>query len=395
MRIGVNTVFLIPGRVGGSETYLVDTLRYALPLRRDIEWVLFTNVENDTFLRARFGAEPNVGFAALGLRAHNKIMRLAGEQTVLPRACRRRGVDVLWSPGYTAPLRLGVPQVVSVLDMQYCEFPQDFSLPARWALRAIVPRVARRSRTVLTLSAFSREQVVRYTGVGVERVRVIYLGVDPVFGDAPVGADSAARVACWTASEPYVLCVAHTHPHKNVAALIRAFAELRVPAPLRLVLVGVPGRGEGEVIEALRASRLGSRVVRLSGISRPDLVALYRGARVFAFPSLYEGFGLPVLEAMAARVPVVAVRCGPIPEIGGSAIATCDGTPEGLKAALEPLLALGPEDRAAWTERAAQRAAAFTWERTASQTLECLIAAAAPMDGGSPETRSSTFETPP
>ncbi len=375
MRIGVNTVFLVPGRVGGSETYVVDTLRHAVPLRRDVEWVLFTNKENDGLLRERFGAEPNVSCEALGVRASGKLARLVGEQTALPRACRRRAVDLLWSPGYTAPLAAGCPQVVSVLDMQYCEFPDDFTLPARLALRAIVPRAARRSRLVLTLSAFSRDQIVRYAHVPPERIRVVHLGVDAVFAAPLPVQELAARVGRLVPAGPYVLCVANTHPHKNVAALVKAFDHLPGAPAVRLVLVGVEGRGEADVRAAIRASARADRIVRLAGLSRADLVALYQGASVFAFPSLYEGFGLPVLEAMAAGVPTIAVRCGPLAEIGGEAILYTDGSADNLGRALVEILALPEAARQEWIERGARRAATFTWDRTARETLGCLLEA--------------------
>lgn len=375
MRIGVNSVFLVPGRVGGSETYVIDTLRHAVPLRRDVEWVLFTNAENDGLLRERFGSEPNVSCEALGVRASGKLARMVGEQTALPLACRRRAVDVLWSPGYTAPLAGGFAQVVSVLDMQYCEFPADFSLLARLALRFIVPRVARRSRTVLTLSAFSRDQIVRYAHVPSERIRVVHLGVDAVFATAMSEEEREARVSRYVPPDPYVLCVANTHPHKNVAALVQAFGRLTGGAAVRLVLVGVEGRGEAAVQAAIRASASGARIVRLAGLSRLDLVALYQGARCFAFPSLYEGFGLPVLEALAARVPTIAVRCGPLAEIGGDAVRYTDGSAGDLARALAEILAFPEAVRREWIARGARRAAEFTWARTARETLDCLLEA--------------------
>ena len=375
MRIGVNTVFLVPGRVGGSETYVIDTLRHAVPLRRDVEWVLFTNAENDGLLRERFGSEPNVSCEALGIRASGKLARMVGEQTALPLACHRRGVNLLWSPGYTAPLTGSFPQVVSVLDMQYCEFPADFSVLARIALRVIVPRAARRSRVVLTLSAFSRDQIVRYARVPLERIRVVHLGVDAVFAAPLSAAEREARVGRLVPAGPYVLSVANTHPHKNVAALVQAFGCLPGNPAVRLVLVGVEGRAEAEVRAAIRSSVRSDRIVRLAGLSRVDLVALYQGARCFAFPSLYEGFGLPVLEAMAAGVPTIAVRGGPLAEVGGDAVRYTDGSAGDLAEALAEMLAFPETVRLEWIERGSRRAGEFTWARTARETLACLLEA--------------------
>ena len=377
MRIGVNTVFLVPGRVGGSETYVIDTLRHAVPLRREVEWVLFTNAENDGLLRERFGSEPNVSCEALGIRASGKLARMVGEQTALPLACRRRAVDLLWSPGYTAPLIGSFPQVVSVLDMQYCEFPDDFPFLARLALRAIVPRVARRSCVVLTLSAFSRDQIVRYARVPPDRIRVVHLGVDGVFAARMPVEERVARIGRHVPAGPYVLCVANTHPHKNVAALVQAFGRLPGDPAVRLVLVGVEGRGEADVQAAIRASGRGDRIVRLAGLTRIDLVALYQAARCFVFPSLYEGFGLPVLEAMAAGVPTIAVRCGPLVEVGGEAVRYTDGSAVDLAGALAEVLAMPDAVLLEWIRRGSRRADEFTWARTARETLACLLEAGA------------------
>jgi glycosyltransferase involved in cell wall biosynthesis len=372
--IGVNTLFLIPGEVGGSETVLRGILAAAVPLRRDVTWTLFTNLENDAYFRALLGAACNVEFQQLRLRARSRPLRILSEQLELPRRARRAGVDVLWSPGYTAPLRAACPQVVSVLDMQYCEFPQDLSLGGRLASALLIPAAARRSQGIITLSAFSRDQIVRYAAVPSERIQVIPAGVEPEFGSAQPEHERARRLAaCLPDAAPYWLCVANTYPHKNVPALIAAFGQVDPPGR-RLVLVGGPGRGEVEVCEAIARLPHPARVTRLRGLAQADLVALYQGAEWFVFPSLYEGFGLPVLEAMAAGTPVLAAAAASIPEVGGDGIRYCDGSSSSLTEALRQILEMSPADRAALVDRARRIAAEFTWEAAARRTLECLLA---------------------
>jgi len=370
MRIGVNTLFLIPGEVGGSETYLRDVLRHAIPANPDIEWILFTNRENHESLADAFAGNGHVRVRALGFHARRRMRRIIREQTQLPVAAARERVDVLWSPGYTAPVFAPCRQVVSILDMQYKAFPQDFTAAALLATRLLVPLAAKRADCILTLSEFSRSEILKYIRIPPGKVRVVYPAAEAGFG---AGAPAEAPGAGGQASvEPYVLCVANTYPHKNVATLVRAAGMAAREHRFRLILVGLEGRGEAEVQAALREIPRRDLVVRKSRLSRAELAGLYRGARVFAFPSLYEGFGLPVLEAMAAGVPVVAARRGSIPEVGGDCIRYFDGTTADLARCLAESLEMGAGERRSRVEAAKERASQFRWERTAAEITACL-----------------------
>ncbi len=358
LRLGVNALFYLPGEVGGSETYLRETLR-ALARRPDRpDLVLFTNAENDRVLRAEFPAADAV---PSGIAATNRFARILAEQFQLPQLVRRARPDVLWSPGYTAPARAACPQVVSVLDMQYKRFPQDVSWLAARAMDVLYPLAARRAAAVVAISEFAKAEAVRFLGVPPEKVTTTLLAADPAFGaaDGPPPAE--------TAGAPYLLCVAHTYPHKNVGLLVRAFSRIAGEIPHRLVLVGKPRFGEPEVAAALRAAPAG-RVVRFPGLPWPELIALYRHADWFVFPSLYEGFGLPVLEAMRAGAPVLTTREASIPEIGGECVRYADGRDEAaFAAALRAAAVLPAADRARQSEAARRRAEGFTWDASAEK----------------------------
>ena len=374
--MGVNTLFLIPGEVGGSETYLRDILRHAIPRHPDLEWILFTNDENHALLQSELGRFPGVSLHSLHFSARSRVARIVREQTQLPLAARGLRLDVLWSPGYTAPCYAPCAQVASVLDMQYREFPEDFSPAALWATRLLVPVAIRVSRQVITLSEFSRTQIVRYVKVSPDTIRVIYPAVDAVFGNPMPAEERFCRLANLVPSGAYILCVANTYPHKNVHVLIEAFGALSAGTDCRLVLVGGEGRGEPLVQDRLRGLKVRDRVIRLRRLARADLVALYQGAACFAFPSLYEGFGLPVLEAMAAGTPVVASSCGAVKEIGGEAIAYVDGSATQLACAVKDVLELGEVEKLRIVAQAKRRALSFTWERAADETVACLRDAA-------------------
>ena len=364
MRLGVNTLFYLPGEVGGSETYLLETLR-ALTRRDDVpELVLFANLENAEKLRAEF---PGAEVIELRVAATNRYSRIVVEQLRLPWLVKRACVDVLWSPGYTAPAVCACPQVATLLDMQYKRFPEDVSWLAARTMDVLYPLAAWRSRTVVAISEFSKSEIASFIGIAPSKIAVTYPGVDPAFGEAAGPPPGEVR------GRPYLLCVAHSYPHKNLALLIRAFGRLTGEFPHRLVLVGKPRRGEAEVKAALEGIPRGD-VVRLRELPCQSMRPLYQGANWFVFPSLYEGFGLPVLEAMAAGVPVLTTREGAISEVGGDAVRYADGRDEAaFAAAMREAIQLPREDRTRLVRMAKTRAASFTWEASAAGLWQVLV----------------------
>ena len=368
MKVAVNTLFMIPGEVGGSETYLRETLSAVARNHPSIELALITNRENDPWARELIDAFPRCSFHRIPIRAANRYVRIAVEQTGLPWILKRVRPDVLWSPGYTMPWSAPCAQVVSILDMQYRSHPEDLTALARRTTHALIRMAARKAARIVTISHFSKAEIVRETGYPAERIDVTHLGVDPAFG---VPVDGAARIRdrLLGDAEPSILCVANSYPHKNLHRLAEAFGMLTDRYPHRLVLVGRPRLGEPRLANAL-ARLPATRVRRLEGLTRADLIALYQQADLFVFPSLYEGFGLPVLEAMMAGVPVVTTRCGSLPEIGGACVAYADGLdPADLAARMAAVLAWRPDRRRAHIDAARVHAAAYTWSRTAAATV--------------------------
>jgi glycosyltransferase involved in cell wall biosynthesis len=377
MRVGVNTLFLIPGEVGGSETYLMETLGAIVRGHPDVQLVLFTNRENHASLAESFREFAQVSLHPVGVAARNRYARIVREQTAMPAAVRAGGVDVLWSPGYTSVLRSPAPQVVSVLDMQYKSHPEDLSKIALWTTDFLIVAGVRRCGRVIAISEFSKAEIVRHTGIPAEKIDVTPLAADPAFGQ-PVGEAALhdARSRLLGFEEPYLFCVAHSYPHKNLPALVEGFARMPHRASHRLVIVGKARRGEAPLQSAMDRCGVRDRVTRLAEVSRHDLIALYQGAALFVFPSLYEGFGLPVLEAMTAGVTVLAARRGALSEVGGEAVGDFDPRDPGdLAARAAELLSCGEDARSRRTAAARERAAGFSWRRTADATLRSLASA--------------------
>jgi len=378
MRYGVNTLFLVPGDVGGCEIYLRENLRaMASRLRREASGdrlLLFTNRDNDALLRADLAESGRVDFVRLPFRAACRPCRIVAEQTVLPFTLRHHRPDVLWSPGYTAPLSCPCPQAVTVHDLQYMSHPEDMGRLELITLDLLVRGACRNAELVIAVSRFSRDEIVRHRLAPGSRVAVVSEGVDAAFARPPSMSPSGpAVVPDMPPATPYLLCVAHSYPHKQVHRLVEAFALLERQIPHHLVLVGKARRGEAALQECLARLREPRRVHRLQGLEHPALIALFQGADIFVLPSIYEGFGLPVAEALMAGVPVVTNRLASLPEVGGEhAVYAAAPTAEALAAAILSVSAWPPEERARRIQEGQDFAAGLSWEASATAILELL-----------------------
>jgi glycosyltransferase involved in cell wall biosynthesis len=367
MRIGINTLFLVPGDVGGTETYIRESLLAIAKHFPAVELVLFTNNENDRLLRDELREYKRIEFRCLNFDAGNRPLRILVEQTRLPWAVQHAALDVLWSPGYTAPFWRTCPQVVTIPDLQYKRHPEDMSGLERLTLNFLVQGACRRCDAVLAISEFSRQEIIRAGFAPETHVHAVLLGVDQSFGrHSSVAARNKMLESLVPCDVPYILCVAHTYPHKNVDLLIQAFGRIKDHIPHNLVLVGKPRRGEAAVARALCDSGSTSRLFRMSeGVPYQKLQMLFQGADIFVLPSSYEGFGLPVLEAMMAGVPVITSKEASLPEVGGDHVLYMKSMD--VDGIIEPLLVITKktsDELQALTAGAKKWAEGFTWEKS-------------------------------
>jgi len=360
MRIGINALYLIPGGVGGTETYLRSLLNALGQIDSRNEYLVFTNQEtSDTIIPDA----PNFKIVRQPVRAVVRPTRILWEQCVLPISAANLHLDVLLNPGFTAALAAPCPQVTVFHDLQHKRHPEFF----RWFdlpfWRFLLFWSARISRLLLAISEVTARDLQHFYGIPDSKIRVTPLGVDEDF--FPI---SAVR-----RPEPFLLCVSTLHPHKNLDALLRSFAEIRRLKPeFRLVISGLHGFASAD-LHALRDSLGLHDVVDFPGwIPRADLHDLFARAWAFVYPSLFEGFGLPVLEGMAAGLPTACSDIEPLRSISADAALHFDPRqPDSITAAVMRLIADDPL-RARLAAAGPRRAAEFSWRRTAAQTLSAL-----------------------
>jgi glycosyltransferase involved in cell wall biosynthesis len=289
-------------------------------------------------------------------------------QLSLPRILRVVRPDVVHFTNYLAPVLSDVPYVVSIHDMTLSLIPQHHTFKKRLLTSTLVPTVARRARLVLAPSEATRRDVVRLLRIPPERTRVIPYAPSPRFAPAAGGPD--ALEARHRVRPPYFLYVGTLEPRKNMAAALRAFARVAADIPEhRFVLVGQRGWNCEDVFAEASRPTLKDRVTFLDYVPEDDLPLLYTHATALVYPSLYEGFGFPVVEAMACGAPVLTSRSSSLAEIGEGAALLVDPRDETEMAEGLRTLATRAELREDLRRRGRARAAEFSWERTARETM--------------------------
>jgi len=360
LRIGINALYLIPGGVGGTEIYLRSLLAALATIDTTNQYFVFTNRETGPGLAP---AQSNFTAVTQPIRAASRPVRILWEQVALPLAAARLKLDVILNPGFTAPLFAGCPQVTVFHDLQHVRHPEYF----RWFdlpfWRMLLFGSAHVSRVLLADSVATAHDLLQHYRLPANKIRVALLAGDAIFFD----------LAQRRRPEPFILAVSTLHPHKNLDGLLRAFAEFHRERPeFRLKVCGLHGFFSGPLHD-LRES-LGLRdVVDFPGwIPRDQLHGLYARAWAFIYPSLFEGFGIPPLEAMAAGVPTACSDIEPIASnVGDAALRFDPHDPAAMAAALRRI-ASDEELRHHLAQAGPLRAAEFSWMKTAEVTLQAL-----------------------
>ncbi len=365
MHIGLNLIFLVPREMSGLETYARELTSALLRERPDLRMTAFVNREasSDPLWN---GLVPTVTVPVYGRRRSSWVR---GEQILLPTLAQRVGVDLVHSLASTAPAWGSFRRVVTIHDVIYRIHPEAH---ARWrslALRVLVPLAARRADRVIVPSRATREDLIRLLNIPEEKIDLVPNGL----GTPPAphwDSEEELRRRYDLGARPFVLTVSLKRPNKNLLRLLEALALIPKARRPILVLAGHRTAYERELQARARELGLVADTRFLGWVPSEELEGLYRSSSCFVFPSLYEGFGLPVLEAMARGVPVACSNRGALVEVADKAALTFDPEqPHAIAAAIERLLA-DPAERERLRRAGRENAARFTWADTARRTLE-------------------------
>jgi glycosyltransferase involved in cell wall biosynthesis len=366
--IGLNLIFLVPGETGGMEIVareLMPALLAEAP--PGMRFTAFINREAALDAGGPWGELlPTV---TVPVSARSRVQWVLGEQTLLPRLAARAGVDLVHSLASTAPVWGRFRRVVTVHDLIYARFPEAHAGIRDKGMKVLVPWAIRRSDRVIADSHSTRADLTALLGVPGVRIDVVPLGLGTVRRAVPLS-EGEVRARFGLGQRPVVLSLSAKRPHKNLLALLGALARLPSEGRPVLVLPGYPTAHENDLRERARALDVEGDVRFPAWVSAEELEGLWGLAQAFAFPSLYEGFGLPVLEAMARGVPVACSNASSLPEVAGDAALLFDPRDEqAIASALRRLLD-EPALAASLRARGLVRAREFTWERTARLTLD-------------------------
>lgn len=294
----------------------------------------------------------------------------AGEFLLFGRQALKDGIDLFHAPHYTLPSGLQGHSVVTIHDLIHLKFPQYFSLAQRAYARFMVGQAVHHAGAVITSSRNTKQDLVELFGVAEERVKVVHLGISETF--RPIEASSIELFRKkYDLAAPYLLFVGNVKAHKNVGTLLRAFSLLRPRYPeLRLVFVGGKCLQDKDLAGLARDLGVTEFIRDLGRISEVDVLSAYNAAEMLVFPSLYEGFGFPVVEAMACGIPTVVSHGGSLREVAGDASILCDPQdPDAFADGVQMLLSDSAR-RAELVKLGLQRAKRFTWQETGRQVLQ-------------------------
>jgi glycosyltransferase involved in cell wall biosynthesis len=361
VHVGLNLIYLVPGETGGMEVYARELVPALLDAAGD-EWRFTAFVSREA--AAADGPWRDIPSVTVGVRSANRAQWVWGEQALLPRLAASRGVGLVHSLATTAPGWGRFRRVTTIHDLHYRTIPEAHFGARALGMRVLVPVAARRSHRVIAISGATRDDVVRHLHVPLDHIDVVHQGLGRRAGVRPRRLDGLE-----TQGRDLLLTAAAKRPHKNLGAVLDALALMAPERRPVLVLPGYHTPHEEELKRRAAALGVAGDVRFLGWVDDAEMEGLYAAAAGFVFPSLAEGFGLPVLEAMVRDVPVACSDRPPMIEVAGDAALRFDPeSPRSIADAIVRLLtdaALRERLRAA----GATNAARFSWTATARGTL--------------------------
>ena len=365
MRIALNLLYLIPRIVRGTETYAVSLIKAFKKADSVNHYYIFLNLESS---RLNLPTSTNFHYVICPFYAKYRPIRYAWEQFVLPWQIRKNKIDIVHSLGYVGLLFPPCPSVVTIHDTNFYELKNIISPTRRFFLKFFVKHSARHSTHIITISNFSKNQIINYLNIKPNQITSIHSGPGKYIGKIK-NIEWNYLASCYQIKKPFIVSFCSSSPHKNISRLISAFASLYSEFPHNLVLIGnsSPMNGLKRQIANLG---LENRVNFIGYVPDGHVLPILASADLFVFPSWYEGFGLPILEAQKAGVPVVCSIAASLPEIAGNgAILFNPFSIEEMVKTIRSCLE-NNDLRKFLVKKGYENVARFLWEKTALETHE-------------------------
>ena len=361
---------LVPftSKLAGAEKYSLNFLKYLRKIdNTNFEPILLLNPENKTF----FNSGKRFKYIECSANPHKKISRVFYEQFILPFKLKKKN-SLFYSPSNILPMPLRIPSVVTIFDLHWYNLKNPFPKMEKYRVgyvKTFIKLSAVKARKIIALSKFTRNDLISTLGIPEEKIVIIPPGLDGHYRMIDKNEAQNFVKKKFNITGNFILHVGQTHRRKNIPFLLKIFETIKEQNALDLVLVGPPGDGEKEILNFIQASCSRKNIHKFKELPEKDLLYLYNTASCLLFPSLYEGFGLPVVEAMACGCPVVCSDSTAIPESAGGAAFLCGPDEEEWIKAIKMIIN-DEKERNKLIKKGLERAKQLSWERTVEEMLK-------------------------
>lgn len=367
MKIGINARYL-QKETSGIINYLLNLIINLKKIDRQNEYILFFG--NDKPVPAEVLCD-NFKSDIPSMPTNSQIMRVLWEHLYLPVAIKKLKIDVFHEPSFIAPVFKKCPTVITIYDLAFLYYPKCFTRRNVMYFKAMLAGSINRADAIIAISENTKKDIINHFKVHPDKIKVIYGGVDAFFRIVNNAEETSRVKRKFNITKEYILNVSLISPRKNLISLLKSFKKLREDKNIdcQLVIAGGKGWRYKDIFKMVRLLELDNNIIFTDYVSNEELLHLYNNAMLFAYPSLYEGFGLPILEAMACGCPVVSSSTSSIPEVCADAAMLVN--PESIDDLTEAIYIMITEDsiKQVYKKKGLERIKYFLWEGTAQKTL--------------------------